>query len=73
MTNLNIFKEWLTPIELESELGISVGYQSKLRMKRYQIKDNPLPFTKIGRKILYNRHKIEEWLENNTQNVKDVK
>ncbi|EPH08078.1 hypothetical protein HMPREF9309_01333 [Campylobacter ureolyticus ACS-301-V-Sch3b] len=55
--------EWLTPAELEKELGLAISYQEKLRMRKTQLNSkNPLPFVKIGKKILYNKDQIHSWL-----------
>lgn len=54
---------WITPILLETKYGISKSTQAILRMKKHQQNDlNPLPFTKIGKRILYNVKQIEKWL-----------
>lgn len=60
-------KRWLNPSELEAEYGIKRNTQSKMRMRSAKIK---IPFSKIGSKIVrYDRHKLDEWLENNAVEV----
>lgn len=58
----------LTPKELEEMFGIKVQHQAKLRMKVNQKKPNPLPFSKIGKKIFYDRERIIRWIK--SQEVK---
>lgn len=67
ITQVNFNNEWITPKQLENELGITIRQQEKLRMKRKDI-DNaikPIPYSKIGRNVIYNRAKINEWLLDN--------
>lgn len=65
LTMLNNFKEaFLNPKELQAELGIDIQKQAVLRMRKNQLKTNALPFYKIGKKILYKRKEILEWIEN---------
>ena len=54
-------KRWLNPHELEFEYGFSRSWQSKARMQASPIL---IPFIKIGGKfILYDRVRINDWLE----------
>ena len=54
---------WMDIMGLEEEYGISKSVQATLRMRKRQAEDsNPLPFSKIGKRILYRRDLIEEWL-----------
>ncbi len=54
---------WLNPSDLENQYGISKSAQAILRMKKRQENDEyPLPFTKIGKRILYKVEQIEFWL-----------
>ena len=57
---------WLTPYQLQDQYGISRTQQAKLRMRRnYEangVKPNPIPFVKIGKRILYLKADIEKWL-----------
>lgn len=74
-TNVTQFQtlsqEWMTPKQLEDELGISMIVQDRMRMRRRQMQDpNPLPFSKFGKAILYNRKRINEWLLQNEVNLK---
>lgn len=50
--------DWLDPIGLEEEYGISRNRQKALR------KDRILPFHKRGSYIRYKRKAIDEWWEN---------
>lgn len=56
---------WLTPEQLQDQYGISRTQQAKLRMRR-NYKDGatkyPIPFVKIGKRILYPKADIEKWL-----------
>jgi len=54
----NIKKEWLNTIELEEEFGIKKSTQNKMRMAK------KLPYSKLGKKIFYNRSKINQILKN---------
>ena len=56
-------KDLLNPKQLESEFGISVAKQYKLRMRKNHGKPDTLPFIKIGKTILYKRMDIEAWLD----------
>lgn len=53
---------YLTPKELEEELGISYSAQFKMRNSKI------LPYTRIGGRIVYNKIEIQKWLENNSYN-----
>ncbi len=69
----SLANEWLTPQQLEAELGISAKAQEKMRMQRRQLnEDNPIPFSKYGKYIRYNRSKINEWLLRCTMKVNEV-
>jgi len=75
---LAINATWLTPERLETEYGISKKLQNRLRSKRNYRKDmvakaEPIPFTKIGNLILYNKQNIENWLNKRTKGAKDAK
>lgn len=51
--------EWLTPAELEKELGLTISYQEKLRMRKTQLNSkNPLPFVKIGKRYFITKTKF---------------
>jgi predicted DNA-binding transcriptional regulator AlpA len=50
-------KRWLSPEELESEFGISMSTQAKMRMS------GKIPFSKIGGFVRYDRRKIDKWFE----------
>lgn len=71
VTQANLNSEWMTPNQLANELGLTLRQQEKLRAKRKDIAGviKPLPYTKIGRNIFYNREQINEWLlENQVDN-----
>lgn len=51
-------KEWLTPVELESEFHIATSTQAKLRISK------TLPYHKIGKYVRYKRADINEWFDN---------
>lgn len=54
---------WLSPSDLQEQYAISKTAQAILRLKKRQESDRfPLPFTKIGKRILYKREQIENWL-----------
>ena len=54
---------WLSPSDLQEQYAISKPAQAILRLKKRQESDRfPLPFTKIGKRILYKRDQIENWL-----------
>jgi len=50
----NNVKEWLTPKELESEFGIKISTQNKMRMAK------KLPYSKVGKFVRYSRTKINQ-------------
>ena len=53
----------LSPSDLQEQYAISKPAQAILRLKKRQESDRfPLPFTKIGKRILYKREQIENWL-----------
>ena len=54
---------WMSPVDLQETYGISTSVQSILRLRKRQESDEfPLPFTKIGKRILYKKELIENWL-----------
>ena len=54
---------WLSPSDLQEQYAISKPAQAILRLKKRQESDRfTLPFTKIGKRILYKREQIENWL-----------
>ena len=54
---------WLSPSDLQEQYAISKPAHAILRLKKRQESDRfPLPFTKIGKRILYKREQIENWL-----------
>ena len=54
---------WLSPSDLQEQYAISKPAQAILRLKTRQESDRfTLPFTKIGKRILYKREQIENWL-----------
>jgi len=58
--------EWLTPQDLENQLGIKKSTQAKLRMKRL------LPFSKFGKFIFYDRNEIDKYLMSHKIEVSDA-
>lgn len=52
-------KRWLTPNDLEEELGFSKSNQAKMRM----VCNATIPFSKIGKYVRYDRVEINRWLE----------
>lgn len=60
---------WLSPADLQEQYAISKPTQAILRLKKRQESDKfPLPFTKIGKRILYKKELIEKWLLANQSN-----
>ena len=55
-----VAKRWLSPKELEEEFGFSVSIQAKMRMVSHPSK---IPFSKVGGFIMYDRYRIDAWLE----------
>lgn len=55
-----VAKRWLSPKELEKEFGFSVSIQSKMRMASHP---STIPFSKVGNFIMYDRYRIDAWLE----------
>lgn len=55
--NTNQQNEWLTIEQVEEQYHMSRSMQAQYRMEK------KIPFTKLGRKILYSRSKLNEWLE----------
>jgi len=55
-----IQKRWLNPAEFTEEFGISKSSQSKMRMAS---NSSTLPFSKVGKFVLYDREEINRWLE----------
>lgn len=54
---------WLSPSDLEKQYAISKTTQAILRLKKRQERDKyPLPFQKIGKRILYKKDLIENWI-----------
>lgn len=58
-----VLDTYLTPKELEKELGISYSTQFKMRSS------GVIPYLKLGGKIVYNKAEIIKWLENNSYKV----
>jgi hypothetical protein len=70
---MRIIKEWLRPKELEEEYGIPIETQDVMR------KEKAIPFSKLGTIIIYNRTKINKWIESpifdmadSMENEKDI-
>ena len=60
-TQLSTEHRWLNPSQLEEEYGFSKSTQSKMRMTS---NGSTIPFSKIGKFILYDRHEINAWITN---------
>lgn len=61
---------WLTPQDLEEKYGISKSVQAMLRTDKRQLNDkHKLCFVRIGKRILYETSKIEQWLRANEYNA----
>lgn len=57
---------WLSPDDLQAQYAISKPAQAILRLRKRQEGDEfPLPFQKIGKRILYKKELIENWILNN--------
>lgn len=55
----------LSPSDLMVNYGISIPTQNRLRLRKRQENDKfPLPFVKIGKRVLYKKDQIEEWINN---------
>ena len=52
--------EYLTPEQFHNKYGISIGVQTKMRMRKNR--DKFCDFLKIGRAILYKQSDVDEWL-----------
>ena len=52
-------KRWLNPKDLLNEYGFGLDSQAKMRMNR------KIPYSKIGKKVLYCRFAIDSWIEDN--------
>ncbi len=57
MEQNKVQKDWLSIDEVIEEFGFSRTMQSEYR------KEGKIPYSKLGRKILYSRKKLNEWLE----------
>jgi len=54
---------WLSVSDLANEYGFKKDTQAKLRMNK------KIPYSKVGRKILYCRFSIDNWIEDNRVDV----
>ena len=52
-------KRWLTIEEVEREYGFSNNTQKRMRRLKH------IPFSKVGKKIRYDRLELDKWLEDN--------
>lgn len=50
-------KDWLTPVDLLEEFGITIKIQNRLRSEK------KIPYSKVGRQVRYSRERINQWLE----------
>ena len=52
-------KRWLTIEDVEREYGFSNNTQKRMRRLKQ------IPFSKIGKKVRYDRLELDKWLEDN--------
>ena len=52
-------KRWLTIEDVEREYGFSNNTQKRMRMLKQ------IPFSKVGKKVRYDRLELDRWLEDN--------
>ena len=52
-------KRWLTIQDVEIEYGFNRNTQNRLRRLKQ------IPFSKVGKKIRYDRLELDKWLEDN--------
>lgn len=59
--------EFMTPTQLKKMLGISIPTQVKMRARQgcFANDENPLPFIKLGARVLYRKSSIDEWIKAN--------
>ena len=62
-----IRKNWLSPLNVYNEYGLSVSTLAKWRMK-----NKNLPFSKIGKYVKYRRIDIENFLEAHVISIDEV-
>lgn len=60
--------DFITPEQFEEMFGISKPKQNRLRFRKnytekYSSKIPPLPYIRIGKKILYSIASVNEWLK----------
>jgi len=63
-----LLTDYMTPEQLESEYGIRKKQQNKLRCDKVRQQylargEEPIPYTRFGSAVRYNRAKINAWLE----------
>jgi hypothetical protein len=56
--------EFYTPTQLKKVLGLSIPTQAKMRARQgCFVNDlNPLPFIKLGARVIYRKSSIEAWI-----------
>jgi len=52
-------KRWLTIEDVEREYGFSNNTQKRMRRLKQ------IPFSKVGKKVRYDRLELDRWLEDN--------
>ncbi len=52
-------KRWLTIEDVEREYGFSNNTQKRMRRLK------KIPFSKVGKKVRYDRLELDRWLEDN--------
>ena len=61
---MKVLKEWLRPQEVKMQYGFSTSNLAKWRMKNIN-----LPFSKMGKYIMYRRSDIEAFIASNKVEV----
>ncbi len=58
-----VLLRWMNPFDIEKELGFTKANQAQMRMKK------KIPFCKVGGYILYDRLKIDKWIEDHEVDI----
>lgn len=59
----NPLKRWLTIQEVEKEYGFNRNAQNRMR------RELSMPYSKVGKKVRYDRALLDAWLEDHSVNV----
>ncbi|MDL2347913.1 helix-turn-helix transcriptional regulator [Campylobacter hyointestinalis] len=64
--------DFLTPTQLKRLLGLSIPTQAKMRARQgcFANVAHPLPFIKLGARVLYRKNAIDEWIKANENSGK---